>query len=408
MNDIYKNVVHRDEVVEKILSLMLFLPALYYSIANLFFSFTLLYIITFILSAFAYYLLITKKPLKFFSYFAFTTIILSYSLLLNPTLFSFLISTNSIREFSLSKLTLLVFLYMPIFVLTAVKKINFHNFVLQMYKYSFIILPLNIIINYQRILSVLSIDYMTIAYEIVFWLFFCIIGALIRKNLWATVIIIPSILSVLTGGSRGAAIVLLFLLFFVLIYKVFIQQEKQHNQFRKYFIFTLLFGFLLLFILNFSPIISQINNLLDNFGISSRTLNYLESSEILFDESRTVIFKEAISRLFDNFFGHGIFMDRLLLSSNQYVHNFFLELLFNYGLFVGFIMILIVVFNTFRAIRISIEMKNPLLVYMLIFSIVYIYIKFMISGSYLQSSEFFLALGVLFNISGLRSRRKQA
>jgi len=392
--------------LELLLALFLFLPSFYYSIANLFISITFIYMVVFALSVYVYISFLVIKPTKFLLFITFFVFITIYSVSNNNNLFNYIVSTNSINDFFTSKLILFIFLYFPVFILNNYRPMNYKLFTKYMYFFSCILLPLNIIINYRRIISVELLDYMAIAYEIVFWLIFFVIGTVARHKKINILLIIPALVSVVIGSSRGALIVLLIFLLLTGVYLVFIEKKyllKKASIFIYFIIGSLVISSLLILLLNN---ISNINQFFSDLGISSRIFLSFQDSNFIFDSGRLEIFKEIISYLPDKIFGYGIFMDRLLITSNQYTHNVFLEILINYGLLIGFILISIIFYFTFKAVRISYLLKNTTLIFLVIYSVIYIYIKFMISGSYLQSSEFFLAVGILLNISNTKLRRE--
>lgn len=388
---------------ENIIASLMFLPSLYYSLANLFNGFTILYFLTFSLGAISYILLLIRRPKIFLLFGTFIVLILSYSLIINPKLFNFILSSSSLVEFSKSKIILLLLVYLPVLITSMNGKLNYSYFIHKMYSYSLIILPLNLIVSYQRIAHSDFSDYITIAYEILFWTFFCIVGAIQNRKKIALIIIVPAALTLTTGGSRGALLCFLVILFLLYI-ATFLRTLTKKSVVRRLIIisFLLVFGIIISF--SFSNLITSLEGVLSNVGYSSRVLDYIQTSNLFFNDSRFSLYSEITPHLFDYFFGSGIFADRFLIASNQYVHNLFLELLINYGVMLGSVIIVLIILKSINVILMSIKTKDPNIQYLAIFAITYLFVKFMISASYLQSSEFFLAFGFIYNITRFNKR----
>lgn len=395
-NRIKKN---EDLRLEIILALLIFLPSFYFVIANLFISLIPIYIVTFFLGAISYVYLLFLSPRKFIIINGVFLLVIIYSITVNPDLLDYILITTSLDQFASSKLIFLVFLYFPIFLLLNIRRLNYEFFINRMYIFSLIMLPLLIIANFNRLTSASLQDYMSIAYELVFWIFWCIIGLNNKRNLLPLSLLIIAILSVITGGSRGAVLVLIVFLFFYYLSTLNKKYESKQKQQNRIFAFTVFSTALVLFFFNFQVIMVQINKILNSLGFTSRFLNYLNNSSFLEDQSRITLFNEGLKLINDNIFGYGIYMDRLLISSNQYVHNLFLELLINYGVIFGSLGIISIITFTFIAFLSLLKRNQKKKIHILIFSSVIIYLKFMISGSYLQSTEFALAFGLVINMS---------
>ena len=148
----YDGVKKSNFLIENILSLILFLPSLYFGIANTLISFIPLYIFTFALGGFSYLILLIKSPTKFFFIVGSFVLTITYSISLNANLYSFILSTSSLEKFASSRLTFLIFLYFPIFLLSITKKLNYKFLILKMYKFSLLMLPILLVANFQRLI----------------------------------------------------------------------------------------------------------------------------------------------------------------------------------------------------------------------------------------------------------------
>lgn len=394
-----------NKIHETIIVILMFFPSLYYSLANLLGGYTILYFICFACGAISYILLV-RRPNVFFSILCLISIIFLYSTIMNSKLLDYIFSFSSIIDFSKSKLVLLIFLYLPAFVVCLSKKLDFEYILSKMFLCSIIILPLDIVIGTQRMIHYsYLVDYMTIAYQISFWLMFCLFGALLNQTVWPLLLVIPSTILVIFGGSRGALLYTLFILFSIFCMKTLFNNQSK-GRVKRLLLSYVLFIVIILMAINFTEILNIAVNVLDNLGYSSRTLNSILSSSFLENFDRMTIQAQLYPHLFENIFGSGIYSDRFLQASGQYAHNFFLELLIDFGL-VSVIVILIIFRNTINAMFISFRPGNKHKQYIFIFCLVTIFVKFMFSASYLESTECFLALGLLYNIVTFREKRNK-
>lgn len=391
------------KIHEKIIVILMFFPSLYYSLANLYRGFTILYFLCFVCGAISYILLI-RRAKAFLITISLIIFSLLYASLMNGHLFAYIFSSASLIEFSKSKLVLLIFIYLPTLVTCLSKKLDYGFILNRMFICSIIILPLDIIIGVQRITNgIYKIDYMTIAYEIFFWSMFCFFGMIEKKKVWPLILVIPSTTLIIVGGSRGALLCLTAVLLLLYCKRTFF---VPHSKLKKGRIVVsyLLFLCAIIIALNISDVINSVLNILGNIGYSSRTLNSILSFSFLNNEDRISLQAYLYPHLLDPVFGSGIYSDRFLVPTGQHAHNLFLELLIDFGL-IAVPVILAIIWHTIKAIRISIRLKNSYMQYLCIYSIVTIFGKFMFSASYLESTEVFLALGLLYNITTLKRQR---
>jgi hypothetical protein len=138
----------------------------------------------------------------------------------------------------------------------------------------------------------------------------------------------------LVFGSRGALVsVLFFILISILVY---IQYKKQKTM----YIFVVSLSFVFIILLS-SQIIELITHILNVFGVSSRNLLLISSSNFLYDSNRFVIWKSILNDFLQNpFIIRGINSDYFVqtgLSTADYSHNLFIEIFHSFGMVFGFI-----------------------------------------------------------------------
>jgi|GEM_PF-1714933 len=385
-----------EHLPEVLVTMIFFLPSLYYCLANLFMGFTFIYFICFICGGISYLLLIKKANTAFLVIFS-LLIALCYTYFLNPYIGHYIFTVSSLTDFSKSRIVLLLLLYIPPFLIAISSPLDYEYLLTKLFWCSIIILPLDIIINIQRLTLTKVLDYMTISYQLLFWTMIALFYTIEKKKKWPWVIIIISGLSIFTGGSRGAVLCLSASIFLIYVCKNYLINKSSDHQIKQ----IILFAFLLIIafiIFSSDSLILGIENLLSSFGLKSRVINRIIGASFFDNADRNHIQKELLPHVFNHIFGFGIYGDRFLTVSGKYAHNFFLELLIDFGVVLGGGVIIALIISTVKAFLICVRKRMIYSLYFVIFSIIYIYLKFMISASYLESSECFFAVGIVINI----------
>ena len=179
-------------------------------------------------------------------------------------------------------------------------------------------------------------------------------------------------------GARGAALCMA-------IYVVF--DMFQYKNKRRFVILALIILFVV-----FLPLLY---NWLSSIGISSRTLNMLFEGDISSDSGRSVIRAHFINQLNKHPFGGlGLFGDRLLIGE-PYCHNLILEVLIDFGIPLGGLLIVIGLIKLISLfLRSDSKNRNRIIEYFC--ALVW---PFMTSGSYLIDSNFAIFLGLCYLIN---------
>lgn len=160
-----------------------------------------------------------------------------------------------------------------------------------------------------------------------------------------------SLLMILTLGSRGA---ILCIIVFVLL--KFIKKEGKRT-YRSVLIYLSLVCSGLVFIIYRDKVIMTIYNLLFQLGLSSRTLLlFLQDGVHL--SGRDEIYTNVIQEILKSpVFGIGLAGDRRFLDGS-YVHNFFIEILGNFGLIIGSLLSILLILIVAKAICNSDKSKS--------------------------------------------------
>lgn len=192
-----------------------------------------------------------------------------------------------------------------------------------------------------------------------------------------------SIISILALGSRGPVV---WVGCFILL-RLFRQPRKlRYSQAVGRLAFSALAIVLALFL---EEILVYIQGLLFQLGFSSRTIwMFLGQSEQL--GSRALLYREVAAATIDHpFVGIGIAGDRYVLGG--YVHNIFLEVLANYGVPIGMMIVLGLISLQVRWFFCKDAQKYE--IFSLWVSIGFL--PLLVSGSYLESMYFWIFIGLM-------------
>lgn len=209
-------------------------------------------------------------------------------------------------------------------------------------------------------------------------------------------LIILSLTAIITVGSRGP--LLSYLLYMLLLIIKYLSQNKL--KIKTWIIFLLLILVLSIVVINFNLLIEELNKILINNGIQSRTTYLLLSDDVDFSTGRSDIFSITIKNISAKpILGHGIGGDRLFLNGT-YPHNIFLEIVSQFGIILGFIFCIILIFYWIKSMFFNKNKVEQDLV--IIFAGIGLFSLFF-SGTYLTSSNFWLFMSIC--ISSIHFRR---
>lgn len=198
---------------------------------------------------------------------------------------------------------------------------------------------------------------------------------------------LPIVSVILFHGSRGALTCIL-LYIAISLYRLFFFQKKKKQSIALFLTFGTLF-------LLKDTIISLMLDLAWRMGIYSRTLMSLASGTFTSSSGRDVIYKQVMdSFLQDPFKIRGINADYAL--TGIYSHNFLLELLYQFGFFIGIILI----FTILGSIMVSVHRKdNSYKTRILLLAISVWFPYLMISSTIWVTPYFWVFLGIFLNKS---------
>lgn len=212
--------------------------------------------------------------------------------------------------------------------------------------------------------------------------------------------LILSLSVIIYAGARGPFVC--FILFvgikFLLI---------RGMSFKKHTLIIILTGVIVvLILLYFQEILGYLSGIGAGKGYSLRLLTKMTNETLLKDVDRDLLRRYSIQLISENpIFGVGIYNDRILLTNlmgvsisetaGWYPHNFFLEVLLQFGIIVGSLMIVWILWVFYRAIIINrdVDSKDVLLMFF-----AFGFLPLLFSESYLRTGLFFLLLGLCVTV----------
>ena len=124
------------------------------------------------------------------------------------------------------------------------------------------------------------------------------------------------------------------------------------------------------------------------FGTSTRIVDYYNQGDVLDSNGRDYLWSQMIYHIVHNPFGVGLGGDRLLI--NTWSHNLFLEILLSFGLFLGPIIILMLLYVIYIGFRYAKDNIQRFFLLILFFAGVF---KLQFSSSFLNDSFIFFMVG---------------
>lgn len=171
-----------------------------------------------------------------------------------------------------------------------------------------------------------TVDQMGLAYQYLPHVLLLIYATIKKFNVWYFAGILLGVFMILGSGNRGS-----LLLVFVFTAVVFLFWSKGNI-----FVKTLTLPLFLILIISSDSIAIFFSDIMDDFGLSARSLNYFLEGEIADDNGRSRISKILVSAIWNSpIIGYGLAGDRIFLD-DLYSHNLLLELLMSFGIPVGF------------------------------------------------------------------------
>lgn len=262
--------------------------------------------------------------------------IIIYSVFLCLSIFTYVYSDASRTVFTQETLWLSIFVFSisAIILIPEIRNIDLFMKVLKIYSLILILYATFVLIN-----SDIGNAYMGFSYAFLLYVIVLLYYGLFKKELVPFIFgLLGSIVDII-GGARGSIICLLgfFVAYLVLS--------------KKRIICCLLLILIIFCYIHFDSILYFVISITDQFNIDSRILNALQSSSLSYDNGRDIISEVCINLIQNHPFGFGFLGERVPINNsvwwfgtNGYAHNILLELLLQYGVILGIIIIFCLIY----------------------------------------------------------------
>lgn len=234
----------------------------------------------------------------------------------------------------------------------------------------------------------LNIDYMNLSYYMQFAVMFMFIAAAKNRKVFDWIITFIGFLILFTMGARGALMGLLVGVFFYILH------QRKIN-IKNIIILSLIIGFFIIYSINYENILQYFVQLLDQFNVSSRTIDLIIDNELFESSGRDSLFNRALIVISNNLMtGTGMAGDRATVGA--YTHNLFTELLVEYGVLLGGLLIGILLYYLVKSL--FAKRKNEL--YYIFVAVFFTtgFMKLQFSGSYSIEPMFFMMLALAYRL----------
>lgn len=226
---------------------------------------------------------------------------------------------------------------------------------------------------------------MTAAYTLLPHVLLCIVAVFRKFKLWKLCIAIIGCLILLSYGTRGP---IACLMLFIVTYVVLLRGIHWKD-------IIILGGVFILIFVFFDQIMTFLLYLIgDSMGMSTRVLDRFINNNIAEDEIRNWIISTLMSHLRDEnqLFGYGLLGSYNI--TGGYPHNFFVEILFSFGYFVGGLLIALLCYYSFKAFKNSSIEERAFFLVLLCSGFMHL----MFSGSFVYDADFYIFIGYIVRL----------
>lgn len=381
---------------ERLIAILFFLPTIYIYVSKLSLYISpasviriILYPIAYSIGIIVYFRNIKQKKVLLILLFFLSLLI--FNCFFFPQSCRFIFSSSTSGGIFLSDFMIFVFISLPLLFVSYFN--NDSSIIINEFgkigKYILILF----IITYGLMMFVYndSMDYMNIAYGIVPWLMFCWGYAKKNKKLLDLLLCLSTFLFICVSGCRGAA--LTCIIFFILMYASSFNKKITLKQILVFIVSILI---IIIFLIYLNDIANFVYEILSKFGFKSRTLELFlgigYEKGFTHYADRADVQLPLLSNI--NFFGYGLYGDRLLTTNFQYAHNLFLEWLIDFGILMGGLIILLFLYYIIANVKKLFFEKNYCNKIIISSCLSILCCKYMLSASYLHMPEFWLMIGL--------------
>ncbi|MBO0462887.1 hypothetical protein JZO83_14255 [Enterococcus sp. DIV1298c] len=282
--------------------------------------------------------------------------------------------------------TVTVFSYSCLPVLLFVTAIDdFRQLYSYFYKSSLFVATLLIVLSLSGVLEFTAEYSMGFSYSTIFYFIFLLNDFFFTKKISSLFFSLPIFLVIFAYGSRGALVCILAFLLFRLTKNIF---QKKHLLQSLIQILVILVTYL-----NLNNILLYIQKIFHSANIQSRTLTLMLQNEIDYSAGRDVLYSTVIDAIKkEPLVIRGINADYNLLGI--YSHNILLELTYQFGVIIGSILIIILLFMILSTLfkKYSFEFDSLIIIILAIWTS-----QLMVSYSLWISIYFWFFVGLFIN-----------
>lgn len=344
-----------------------------------------------LMSFVAWLICLSQNPRTTLGILFLSAIILVVSQILTPRITDifFDFGTGSLRDIGLSHFNQLFGLTLPPFLL-CLCRIDVNALYRYLRRYSLITTVMFIILMILNFIGMAEkLNYMTVAYNALPGICVLFFDAFeYRKKAIHALWIIASI-CILLGGCRGA------LLTMAVTFMLWWMRSFKRITVPKLICLLAIILILIVVITNITSIAIWFDRILRTLGYSSRILNKFlgtaEDGAILEYSGRAAMSSTVIRNL--DILGHGVYSDQVLLDGT-YVHNFVLEILYQFGYLLGIPILGGILFFLRKTNIVARYSGNSFLLFGWVMFATTLCVKLMISSTYLTDRQLWFFLGI--------------
>lgn len=213
----------------------------------------------------------------------------------------------------------------------------------------------------------------------------------VMKMVWAVMSIVLSAF-IMVLGSRGALIGVVCIL--VISYLTVYLRDSQSISNKKVMTTLALFILVIFFLIVPEVFFSALSSVLSTLGINagqSRTLEHIINGTLTVSSGRSIVWDWFSSNL--NLLGHGAFSEWYYYGG--YAHNFFLDVLFDFGVIFGGIMVVVFVGMIIKSFRKGQNFESYSL---FLITFAYFIGRLLLSSTFWWETYFWMLIGVMARI----------